>query len=505
MAHPPTDTDTTTPTPAVEQVDPSTLLVDLNIRQDTHADPDLVASIRDLGVLVPIVAVRTPTDDLRVRFGHRRTLAAIQAGRPTVPVVVMAEEGSDDTAEIERLIGQWAENEQRSGLDTTDRIAAIAQLSAFGLSPTKIAKRTRVTRTDVDAALTIAGSELAKVATARYDFLDLIQAAAIAEFEDDPEAVKALVAAAKTGQFDHTLQRLRDARAENQRRADLEDRLRQEGTLLVENPTWQNTTKYLDDLRTDDGREALTIEGHQDCPGHAACLATQWGYLDPVTGALIDEDAETDEDDSEEQDTARPQWTSLLTIRYVCTDPLQYGHHSRYPDAHTPAARTKLADMSEDEQQAARAQRRDVIESNRAWTSAERVRRTWLRTFVARKTPPKGSAAFLAEAVAADADLLARIGGNQLAANILGCEKKGFGRNTQMATLAAQASEQRAQVIVLAQVLAAYEDATIRDHWRHRAEHTTRYLLFLQTQGYALSNVERRACGLDPVSDPIEQ
>ncbi len=119
MAHPPTDTDTTTPTPAVEQVDPSTLLVDLNIRQDTHADPDLVASIRDLGVLVPIVAVRTPTDDLRVRFGHRRTLAAIQAGRPTVPVVVIAEEGSDDAAEIERLIGQWAENEQRSGLDTT--------------------------------------------------------------------------------------------------------------------------------------------------------------------------------------------------------------------------------------------------------------------------------------------------------------------------------------------------------------------------------------------------
>ncbi len=326
-------------------------------------------------------------------------------------------------------------------------------------------------------------------------------------FEDDPEAVKALVAAAKTGQFDHTLQRLRDARAENQRRADLEDRVRQEGTLLVENPTWQNTTKYLADLRTDDGREALTIEGHQDCPGHAACLATQWGYLDPVTGALIAEAAETAEDDSEEQDTARPQWTSLLTIRYVCTDPLQYGHHSRYPDAHTPAARPKLADMSEDEQQAARAQRRDVIESDRAWTSAERVRRTWLRTFVARKTPPKGSAAFLAEAVAADADLLARIGGNQLAANILGCEKKGFGRNTQMATLAAQASEQRAQVIVLAQVLAAYEDATIRDHWRHRAEHTTRTCCSSRPRGThsATSNAAPADWTLSPTpssSDP---
>ena len=91
----------------------------------------------------------------------------------------------------------------------------IAQLSAFGVSPAKIAKRTRAPRSQVDAALAVAGSELAKAAAVRYgDFLDVVQAAVVAEFDDDPEAVKALVAAAKTGQFDHTAQRLRDARAE---------------------------------------------------------------------------------------------------------------------------------------------------------------------------------------------------------------------------------------------------------------------------------------------------
>ncbi|WP_167762195.1 ParB/Srx family N-terminal domain-containing protein, partial [Blastococcus sp. CT_GayMR20] len=90
-----TDSATTPDTAAelrVQQLDPHSLLVDANVRHDTRADADLVASVRDLGVLVPIVAVRTADGRLRVRLGHRRTLAAIEAGRPTVPVVVAADE-----------------------------------------------------------------------------------------------------------------------------------------------------------------------------------------------------------------------------------------------------------------------------------------------------------------------------------------------------------------------------------------------------------------------------
>jgi signal transduction histidine kinase len=66
---------------SVEQVDPSTLLVDTNIRSDATLDKDFLASIRDLGVLVPIVAMRTEDGALRVRYGHRRTLAAVTVGR----------------------------------------------------------------------------------------------------------------------------------------------------------------------------------------------------------------------------------------------------------------------------------------------------------------------------------------------------------------------------------------------------------------------------------------
>ncbi len=65
------------PAAALEYVDPATLLVDVNVRHDARVDKDFVASIREHGVLVPIVAVRTSEGALRVRYGHRRTLAVI--------------------------------------------------------------------------------------------------------------------------------------------------------------------------------------------------------------------------------------------------------------------------------------------------------------------------------------------------------------------------------------------------------------------------------------------
>jgi hypothetical protein len=73
----------------------------------------------------------------------------------------------------------------------------------------------------VNAALAVSGSPLAKTATQRYDCLTLEQAAVLAEFDDDPDTVKALVAAATVspGQFAHVAQRARDTRDQQQREA----------------------------------------------------------------------------------------------------------------------------------------------------------------------------------------------------------------------------------------------------------------------------------------------
>ncbi|MGQ0843433.1 MAG: hypothetical protein ACT4QF_04805 [Sporichthyaceae bacterium] len=132
MAHKTTATveDSALLAPTIELLDPATLLVDLNVRHDARLDPAFLASVKEHGVLVPIVAVRTAEGAVRVRFGHRRTLAAVEVARPVVPVVLVADEATDDAAQVERIVGQWAENEHRTSLTVAERVGALAQTEA---------------------------------------------------------------------------------------------------------------------------------------------------------------------------------------------------------------------------------------------------------------------------------------------------------------------------------------------------------------------------------------
>lgn len=502
---------TATDTQHVEQIDPRDLLVDANVRRDNRLDPEFVASVRDLGVLVPIVAVRTGDGAVRVRLGHRRTLAAIEAGQATVPVVVVGTDTEDQRAAVERIVSQHAENHHRAGLTLTEEVGVIAGLADLGVSAAQIAKRTKIKRDRVDAALTVAGSPLAQDAAETYEHLDLTQAAVLAEFADDAEAVKALVTAAqRPGMFEHAAQTARDERNRAQRRKDLAASLAAEGVRVVDDVP---RTNWLDRLVNDD-RVDLTPEGHAGCPGHAATVATVWGWVDPATGQpseagvelYDDEDPEDDQigddldaPDDEDDSQPAPAWGSHPAAVWVCTDPAAYGHDGRYESRET--LRPKLAEMTEAEAEAARAQRRDVVASNKAWGSAEPVRREYLRALLTRKTPPKGSAALVAGALARDADTVARVGGNHLAADLLGCDPTTWGRNGAVADLIAQASEARAQVLGLALVLAAYEDNLTPAAWRQVQPTTQRYLGFLSDTGYTLADIERRACGQDPLPD----
>lgn len=114
-------------------VDPRTLLTDRNVRTDVRLDKQFVASLREFGVLMPIVAVNSPAG-LRVRYGQRRTLGAIAADLDTVHVVVLGEEDSCDATEIHRVLTQYHENVSRAGLTTSEEVEVYAQLHAFGIS-----------------------------------------------------------------------------------------------------------------------------------------------------------------------------------------------------------------------------------------------------------------------------------------------------------------------------------------------------------------------------------
>jgi ParB family chromosome partitioning protein len=147
-----------------------------------------------------------------------------------------------------------------------------------------------------------------------------------------------------------------------------------------------------------------------------------------------------------------------------------------------------------------------VIQSNKDWDSAETVRRQWLRTFLSRKSAPSTAAAFLAGSLArADhAVTQALTGGNFLAHDLLGLPEQAptFGRRARaMVELVGKASDARAQMIALGLVLAAYEEATSRNSWRSVSDSTTRYLRYLEANGYELSTVELRACGEAPLPD----
>src|ERR1700752_3923775 len=61
---------------------------DANVRDAAAIDAEFVASVKEHGVLTPIAAVRGRDGVVRVRAGQRRTLAAREAGLPTVPVYV---------------------------------------------------------------------------------------------------------------------------------------------------------------------------------------------------------------------------------------------------------------------------------------------------------------------------------------------------------------------------------------------------------------------------------
>jgi ParB family chromosome partitioning protein len=316
------------------------------VRTDTKLDSGFVTSIRERGVLEPIVCY-PGEDGLVVQFGQRRCLAALQSDRDTVPVFVVAA-----PEDVDRVTDQIIENDQRADLSTAERVRGWEQLAAFGLSASAIAKRTGAKKSHVETGLRVAGSELATKAGERWNFLTLDQVSAVAEFDADPDAVKAIVAAAKSGQFDHTLQRLRDDRAEADAHAAVRTQLMDEGVVVIERDEVVWPVVRLDN-------HGIDHADHTVCPGHAAYVGYVWS-----------------------------DGTRAPAPIYLCRDGVAHGH----VDAAADNSVGGKMPMTEEE----KAERKVTIERNKEWRSATTVRRDWLRMFVARKTAPAGSEQFIA-------------------------------------------------------------------------------------------------------------
>ena len=451
-------------TPTVErvEVDPADLLIDVNIRNSERLDKDFVESIREHGVLVPITAVRIADGDIRVRFGHRRTRAALEVGLTSVPVEIIGDENEDDDSQIQRIVSQYAENEHRAGLTSAEKVEVVTQLSAFGVKASDIVRQTRIKRKDVKAATAVAESKLATAAVGRNDFLTLDQAAALAEFDNDREAVKELVEAAKEGGFEHVLQRLRQDRQEEEAiaavRADLEER----GVLIIERPNWQDKTKALWAIGGN-----LTVAKHKKCPGHVAFVEGSFNYR---TGEA----------------SAKAQ--------YACTDPKKYGHLNREGRA---AQQQEATDPEEQERIAeeAREERRRVIENNKSWRAATTVRREFVKQLIAKKSAPSECSWFVAMWLADPLSPASYAVNHRhsLTCELLGVEEPStwVRKDDDLVALVANSGEARAAVLVLAMALGAHETVMTEQVWRRASKHHGRYLNFLAGNGYELSDIEQ--------------
>lgn len=463
-------------------VHPDELTLVANIRA-AQADDDLVASLRDHGLIEPISAYRGLDGSLVVKHGHRRTLAARAAGLDAVAVVVTDSPADGDDGKAELMTAQWDENQQRRGLTTREQADAIAQLAAFGVTPAQITKRLRVSRDVVDAATALPSTETLDA----YE-LTIPQAAVVAEFEDDPDLVNRLVDAAARGQFDHEVSRVRQVRAIAQATAAKRDELTAQGVDVMDRrPDWDDSGEWVASLRTADDQ---TVELDPSEPGEHvhAWLDAEFVTVNKETGEkvstwLICEDDEAD--DKPANHTPRSQCEERLTVevRWYCSKPAERGWK-------TFGGRTPASALTDEQREAERQVRRDVVAANKAWVAAEEVRREWLRTFCSRKTAPKGTAAFVTDTLLKRPHLM----DHRVTYDAV---------NWVDAEAPENMTDAKATMTTLALVLIAHEINTCKEDWRSRNYSTAAYLRLIEGQGYALSPVERRACGEDVATEDL--
>lgn len=460
-------TTATEPTTEMVHADPTTLVIGANVRTDVRADAkEFAASIGARGVLEPITAYRDDEGALVVLRGQRRATIAAKVGTPcgTVPVMVIPAPQDAD-----RIIDQVSENVHRVNMHTSETAAAVEQLALLGVSEAQIAKRTALPRPTVTAALRLSSSDSARELLTTHH-LSIEDAAVFAEFDGDTEATESLERTLHWGQdLGHAAQRLRDEAADRQKIADEVARLREEGHAAttraeVPDPRWEHEIRSLVDAEGNTPPE----ETCPTIPGAAILVELRWVHPD-----------ETED-------------TDPFTYTWICTDPTAAGLRHRHASGHGTTT------QNEPDADTKREERRKVIEGNKAWRSAETVRRAWLANFITRKTPPAGAERLICLAVLTGPAAFTKAISEAhplLRQQLLGQDEPvpaWNGGHRDIATLASQATTPKAATTrTLAAVLTAWEANTDVFTWRNPTSWDVEVLQALIDWGYPLAEIEQ--------------
>jgi ParB family chromosome partitioning protein len=449
----------------LRQVDPATLVDNPSNARRPHRDREgLAPSIGALGILNPPLVRQLADGQLELIAGERRKYSAIKAGLATIPVFVR-----DDLSPVHQVASMLVENHDREGLTPTEEAVAIQQLAGFeGITQRDITTMTGIKAGVVRTALKVAASEVATAIGERHD-LSLDQLLVLAEFDTDTEAVEALTVSAvkNPGRFDHVAAQLRRERDDRAAYDAIALQITETGLPLIEleNGWWlPDGAAYLDDLPAPNGARSFTAAKHRACPGHAGAVR--------------------ESDDGYE-------------MAYLCLDPVGHGHIDQ-PKGHsrtTSSAIDAAAPGMNDEQ---KAERRKVIANNKAWEVANPVRCDYVTELLARRTAPKGTLRYVAEAIMADPAGLAAGDGDRVASLIGKETHPGAWDRSAALALASEATDARLPLVLLAQVAASVEARFgDRQGWRHPTSALVSYLRFLAPCGYGLSEVEQEVAVIE--------
>lgn len=431
---------------AVVQVDPAIVKIEANVRTQVALDAAFVRTIKRHGVLIPVLAYQDDDGTIVVRDGQRRVLAAVQSGRGTIPAYLVPVK---DEARL-RIIQQMIANEQRAGLTDTEEAAALHQLTLEGLTPTMIAKELAVKPARVKAAVAVAANEAAVKAVAKYE-VTFEQALVLAEFDDDPEAQKALCRAADygDGDFAHEAQRQRDKKEAKVQIDALIADFKAKCYQQIAWPSYDDKdTRPFSDLTMKDGTP-ITDDNYLGGNGHRFAIRESWRGIE---------------------------------VGHFVTDWKKWELKKRKADGTPNTPWT-------DEQ---KAERKELIANNKAWDSAEKVRRAWLATFLSRKTLPKDALAFAARTTATNGGQFSKevTDRHRLARTLLGLGEFSYSSPDSLVSLI-EHQPGRVGHVLTALALAAHEAATGKHTWRQPSRDARAYFTTLAAWGYTLSHVEQ--------------
>jgi ParB/RepB/Spo0J family partition protein len=359
----------------------------LNLRRELRDLDELADSVRQHGLLEPVILVPDPEspEDGDQRYllvaGHRRHAACVMARHDPVEAIIRLDLDGDGA----QVLAMLTENGPRDDLTPIEEAHGLQlALQLNQLTPAKLAKRLGKPRSRVDSriALTRLPEQVQDQVHARQ--ISLTEAEAMVEFARDTEAMQALQGAVGKPSFQYRLEQQRHMRERRQQRAEVLRKLRETGLRVIERPSqypWESVEKpianFIDpgvEVGPDDPPVAFTPDTHAAaCTFHAAFLSDF---------------------------SAEPT--------YVCTNPAEAGHQviRRSPAAVAPPAGGAEVDvaadeaerlrLSEEEQQrrneAARvdAARQDEVaraeaERQEALAVAARLRRSFLGALLSRR------------------------------------------------------------------------------------------------------------------------